>query len=354
MDFLASAAIAATFTLTCAFLVAQVAAAADNVHGSGGVSTTPRAAKPSAAAPVVIPSPIAASFVFNSAQYATGGVALRNRRTGGIEVSGAVSPIKAAYIYWAVMPRGAGRSIRLTRTFPGPAAFKDLTGTEVGHGPSPCWNPPGSTTTISVYRAAVPLNVANGNGSYTVNLTGASGLTGGEDPWSAPVVFPLFEGASLVIVGTGASTVALYDNKDPSDPNQGISGHFFNAGDGISYSLQLPNPVSGGPVLFDNIGADGQHGAGRGDIAAVSREVTTINGVKIAGPGSPANDTDWNGSAGFPLPQLWDDTGHDVTAAAKAGTARLDVSISAAGGPPNDCLTAVANIVSFPAAGASR
>lgn len=363
MGAIAVVALAAMPMLAGASFVAWKAAAADTPQSSRGVSRTPSASKAAAAAPKQLPNPIAASAIYSNAQYATGGVALRNRRTGGIEVSGVLGPVQAAYLYWAVITSqgtaAAGKSIRLTRTYPGPAAFDVLNGTEVteiGTGPSPCWGLGGGVSTpptIRVYRAIVPPSVATGNGSYTVFLPGATGLTGGEDPWAGPDVFPLFEGASLVIVGTGVSTVALYDNKDPSDPKQGISGKTFNADPGISYKLVLPVPVSGGPVLFDTIAADGQRGKSRADIGPVSREVTTINGIKIAGPGSPANDSDWNGNAGLPLPQLWDDTGHDITAAAKASTTQLNVSISAAPGIDNDCVTPVANVVSFISSGAA-
>jgi hypothetical protein len=62
----------------------------------------------------------------------------------------------------------------------------------------------------------------------------------------------------------------------------------------------------------------------------------------VAGPGSLLNLTgDWNGSSGFPLPQLWDDTGHFVVLPTTTST--LSVAFAA----PADCLTPVANVVGF-------
>jgi hypothetical protein len=98
-------------------------------------------------------------------------------------------------------------------------------------------------------------------------------------------------------------------------------------------------------VLWDNIGADGQHGsAARTAAASISDETTTINGFPVAGAGSMYLDSDWNGSAGLPVTQLWDDTGHDITAAAPPGTVNLNVVINSVL-LSADCLTPVANVV---------
>ncbi len=167
-------------------------------------------------------------------------------------------------------------------------------------------------------------------------LPGASGSTGGEDPWTL-VVYPLFEGASLVIVGTGTATTSIYD--------KGLAGKTFLAGNGLAYTLALPVASKGVSALFDNIGADGQTGSSRTSISTLANEVTTLNGVKIAGPGSAANDSDWNGSSGLPLPQLWDDTGHNIIAEAGAGTTALNFTIRNSGSGYYDCLTPVANVV---------
>jgi hypothetical protein len=149
------------------------------------------------------------------------------------------------------------------------------------------------------------------------------------------------DGASIVIIGTGPSTqtVALYDS--------GLAGATFHGNPGISYSLLLPAPASGALTLFDNIGADGQQGISRTATSGYADEITKINGTIVAGPGSLYNDSDWNGSSARPLPQLWDDTGHDITLATPSGTTTLNITIANKGETGFDCLTPVANVVSF-------
>jgi hypothetical protein len=283
-----------------------------------------------------------AAAVTAGSQFGSGGVGLRNRGAGSIAVSGVVAPVQVAYIYWAVITKGAAtaanKSIMLQRLFPTPvSAVTTIAGTNVGSGPSPCW-PQGNT--ITVFRGTVPTTVANGNGVYEVTLLkGASASTTGGDPWVGTQKVPLMEGASLVIIGKGTATqrVAIYD--------VGLSGQTFAGNTGISYSLTLPIATTGKLTLFESIGADGQQGKSRLAIASVANETTVINGVTIAGPGSNFNDGDWNGSSARPLPQLWDDVGHDITAATPNGTKTLDVSISNGGETPPDCMTPVANVV---------
>jgi hypothetical protein len=150
-------------------------------------------------------------------------------------------------------------------------------------------------------------------------------------------VLPLFEGASIVIVGGGSAQVSIFDS--------GLSGSTFKANLGLTYTLTLPTSASGTLTLFDNIGADGQQGISRTAVKSAADETTTINSVVIAGPGSNCNDSDWNGGAGNPLPQLWDDTGHDITAATPNGTTSLRITIKNKGDVPPDCLTPVANVI---------
>ncbi len=280
---------------------------------------------------------ITPSEVYTSAGYATGGVSLRNRGGGNIGISGLVTPVKAAYIYWAVITEGAApkadESIKVERLSPtSEAAIATIPGKLLGTAASPCW----TGNTISVFRGTVPTSVANGNGSYQVTLLpGAGGTTDGADPWlSYPL--PLFEGASLVLAGKGTGTVALYD--------QGLAGYTFASNPGLSYVLKLPVAAPGTLAYFDNIGADGQHGTSRTAIQSLAEKSTKINGVAIAGPASQYYDSDWSGSSSLPLPQLWDDTGHTITAAVKKGTTSLDLSFSTTGSP-YDCLTTVANVV---------
>jgi hypothetical protein len=185
---------------------------------------------------------------------------------------------------------------------------------------------------------SVPTSVASGNGSYQITLEpGASGTTGGADPWVSATL-PLFEGASLVVVGKGSATVTLYDTN--------LAGHTFASNTGITYTLELPTAAPGTETLFDNIGADGQHGVSRTAASRYAEKYTHINSTLISGPYSTYEDSDWTGSAGLPIPQLWDDTGHDITAAVPKGTQTLNVDFSGPSNSEYDCLTTVANVVS--------
>jgi len=283
------------------------------------------------------------SLVIPASSYTTGGVSLRNRGAGNINISGLPGgPPKVTFIYWTVInngvPPAAAQSIQVERLFPLPAAGPAvLKGAVVGVGPSPCWGPAGNTI-ITVYRAVVPGVIAIGNGSYQVTLLpGAQVVTNGASPWKA-FGLPSWDGASMVMIGPGANTVSIYDH--------GLAGHTFSPIPAFNYSLKLPLKTVAG-VLWDNIASDGKHSnlGAREATLTIGDETTTINGPAVSGPGSAYVDSDWNGSAGLPVTELWDDTGHDISASAPAGTVVLNVSVFAGGPLPADCLTPVANVV---------
>jgi hypothetical protein len=278
---------------------------------------------------------------YANASYGTGGVALRNRNQGGIHISGVNAPTQAAWLYWAVLLSNPSKTqlsnvkkATLTRVYPTGSPAVTLTGTLLAIGGDPCW---GSTGTY-VYRAAVPTSVASGNGLYKITAHATPfGLVDGEDPWDGNVKFPLFEGATLVVVGTGTDTVGLLD---------GQAGTTFISG--YSNFYQLPATVSGtSQVLLDNFGYDGQIGTSR--TISLSNETTNAEGwpsftnnILVAGPGGETGDSDWDGSSGWPLPQLWDDTGHDITNAFVAGDYWVLVSYNSV----NDCIGTVGAVVS--------
>jgi hypothetical protein len=282
---------------------------------------------------------------YANASYGTGGVALRNRQTGSIHISGVSGTTQAAWLYWSVLLQNPTASqlgkvghVAIARQFPAGAPLPSsilLNGTLIAVGGDPCW---GSTGTY-VFRAQVPNTVATGNGLYRITLRGATGLIDGEDPWDGNVVFPLFEGASLVVVGTGTNAVGLLDRQAGTTFVSGYSNYY-----------QLPATVSGSSqVLLDNFGYDGQIGYSRSQVSSLSNETTyalgwpsQTNNIEVAGPGGETGDSDWDGSAGWPLPQLWDDTGHDITNAFVAGDTFVLVSYSSA----SDCIGTVGAVVS--------
>lgn len=282
---------------------------------------------------------------YSSASYNSGGVALRNRDRGVIHISGSANVVQDAYLYWAYLfsttPK-ATQKITLDRLYPsGGPHLITLTGTLIGTSADPCWGSAGG----AVYRAQVPTDIATGNGLYEVTLNAtAVGLTTGEDPWDGNVVYPMSEGASLVIVTTGSNNVSIFD--------QPLTGNEFDTS--FSYTLTLPAATTGSQALFDTIGADGQEGASRtanADGTAAADEEVTINRKHISGIGGTDPDSDWNGSSGWPLPQLWDDTGHDISEAVPSGTKSLAVTISNPTATKNsvaqDCLITVANVVAY-------
>lgn len=315
----------------CALLASPVVAA----ENGGGPDQPLGASAAPAAGPAAALGPIAPFAAFRNAQHGTGGVGLRNRLAGGIEVSGAPSPSVAAYLYWAVITNGPAplvtKRVTVQRRFPLPVSGAVLlNGTVVGTGPQPCW----AGNTITVLRASVPTNLANGSGLYEVRFgAGASGNTQGRDPWFGAPQLPLLEGASLVVVGAGNSTVALYD--------RGLSAQTFTASAGLSYTLNFPVAYAGTAVLWDNIAADGQHGSTRIPLPGLANEITRINAAPVMGPGSVYNDSGWNGAVAGPLPQLWDDTSVNVSPRVPIGATSMAVSVTGGG----DCLTPVANVV---------
>ena len=318
-------------------LLASVASAQQDARwlGTSRSGFTSGLAKPQSA--VAIP----ATATYSNASYGTGGVALRNRSRGFIHISGVTGPTQAAYLYWAVLLSNPtptqlshAAEVLIQREFPTGGTTQQVKGELLAIGGDPCWGSSGTW----VYRGVVPNTIATGNGSYKIVVT-APGLTDGEDPWDGNVVFPAWEGASLVIIGTGSANVGLFD---------GQAGTTF-FGSTYSPSFHLPATVApGSQVLFDNFGYDGQIGVSRRIVSITSNETTTAEGVPsttsvlVAGPGGETGDSDWDGSSGWPLPQLWDDTGHDISNAFAVGDTDAVVSFTAG----NDCIGTVGAVIS--------
>jgi hypothetical protein len=178
----------------------------------------------------------------------------------------------------------------------------------------------------------------NGNGDYIVTLLPkASSSTDGSNPWgpTAPTSGPLAEGASIVAIYTSSleptGTVLLYDS--------GLAGTEIGGGD-LSYDLDaVPTPPGTFSSVFTELGADGQIGSGVTAFLGTAEETTSLNSTLVAGPGSTANDSDWNGTDGFPLNQLWDTHSHDVTGLLTAGLNNVEIDA------PGDCLVTIANVL---------
>ncbi len=322
---------AGALALACSAVLAAgrpPALAFDAARGGAAAGAGPAAARPETA--------VRPFRVRGGAMVASGGVALRNRPGGGIDIAGLTGPAVEAWLYWAVITDGpppeSAALIRLERTLPTPLGPRTLTGTVTGAGATPCWG----GDRITVYRARVPVWLAIGNGSYLVILpAGVPGATDGHDPWAGSPL-PAYEGASLILIQAGgASTVALYDS--------GFAGITFIADPGLAVDLVLPAAIAGSalPLVMHLVGADGQDGfGGLSNLPTLSGEMTAVNGVLVGGPGSPRNDSDWNGSAGQPQTKLWDNRAADVTHGKVPGGRRLALAFGQPGG--TDCLTPVA------------
>jgi hypothetical protein len=254
-------------------------------------------------------------------------------------VSGATGAMQDAWLYFAYLyrsPPPASIGISVTRQFPPPITTLTLRANLIATSADPCWSSHGG----AIYRARVPVSLASGNGEYKIAPdSSVVGLDTGEDPWDGNYLLTLDEGATLVLIGTGQSIVDLFDKR--------LAGNEFG-GATFNYKLALSAPTTGSvEVEMDSFGADGQIGTARQMTTIEDTETVSTNGIQISGRGVPDGpfdpDSDWNGSSGFPLPQLWDDVGHEITIAAPAGTSNLDVSINS----PNDCIITVGNVVSY-------
>lgn len=276
-------------------------------------------------------------IIFQRARYATAGVPLRNHQLGTITLSGIPpgSKVLKAYLYWMwaslAAPTPAHTVVNFKRVEPLPGGpMVAAPGALVGTGADPCWLGPSNFVYVSDVTPQV-----TGAGVYAVVLSAASGASfNGSDPWGLPgPVAPLAEGASLVVVYQNTiepmGTVRIYD--------VGLAGNM--ALGALAYNL-VGLPPGGILELWDTIGGDGQIGASR--LPSMATEITTIDGSPVAGPGSAYNDSDWNGSDGKPIPQLWDDHGHDIKLKIGAGGFST-VSFTSLPGVP-DCWVPAANV----------
>lgn len=281
------------------------------------------------------------AFTYTFASVGSGGVGLRNRPGGSIDVSGVTKPARAAYLYWTIISSGAlsarQKLISIQRTLPSETPYSWVSGVIVGQGISPCWG----GDRITVLRAAIPVSIANGNGSYAIRLpTGVPGVVDGSDPWQR-AQRPHFNGASLVIVGAGSASVAIYDN--------GLSGRTFFMDTGITYSLSITSAYAQSSTLrLHQISSDGQDQYFLApNNQRISSEITFVNNVRISGPGSSSHDSDWNGAAGGPIAQLWDNTISEIGRYVSSTSTRVNMRVVAPRiSGVSDCVTPVANVLS--------
>jgi len=287
--------------------------------------------------------------LYRDADYVTGGVGLRNSLERSIILSGSCKganpcgSTRDAIVYWSVLGPVTSDDTRVTvtRQFPAPQASVTVTGDEIGVGPDPCWGSDGN----HIYRAHLPVSVVTGNGTYLVKFgPKAGGLSNGEDPWDGNTVFPLMEGAAIVAITSGAKFVTVFDDVAGLGLLPSV-GH-------LAYVLTLTVPtLMDDSIKFTTIGADGQVGTSVNADLDVTNEQTFIDNfspfpLQLAGPNpmnnvATNNDSDWNGNAAAPLPQLFDVTTHGFVDPL-GGFTEMHVRYTTAA----DCTNVVANVVS--------
>jgi len=127
--------------------------------------------------------------------YTTGGVGMRNRGWGTILIRDIPkgSSIDRAYLFWSVIGP-AGVTTPPNNYSQGKFKGISIIGTLMGSSATPCWG----GQKIFGYYANVTSSVS-GNNQYHLEKF-ISGNTWGDDPWQTPTIYPLIEGASLVVV----------------------------------------------------------------------------------------------------------------------------------------------------------
>lgn len=272
-------------------MTAAVAGAAQGVPDGNDVSFE---------APTELVSALPASVVVNGAEHVANGIAMRNKESGTIALRGipAGSTVNRAFLFWTVLDNTATGATNANAMFEGNL----IVGVKRADSADPCWGSSGTHTYRANVTPFIPATTPNKDYSVVLGLFAGPGVTAGESPWqSGPLATGprRYEGATLVVVyknpNTASSAVYLYDD---------LNGTMFST----VFSLTVSHAAYDGPGLFTMTGADGQRGSGHDN--ASSNETSTFNGGQIAGP--PVAASDWDGSAGLPLPQLWDVHTHEV------------------------------------------
>ncbi|MBH0239381.1 hypothetical protein [Methylobrevis albus] len=243
------------------------------------------------------------TFTFRGASLSSGGTGMAARPQSAIQIDNMTGRVRASYIYWSYLAHGSPSAmessrISMQRSHPNPAAQPvEMQGELIGN-----WPVCGVVGQHArVFRAQVPGSVVTGNGLYLISpVSPRPSASDGNASVPGKKWLPIWYGATLFVIGTGSDVVALYD---------GIT-HDANWNRLIT-TLRLPAlPGTYQTVLLHQFG----HGGGRSDRTGrdynMSKEITSVNGFAIAGPGSPAHDSDWNGNL-----YGWNLSKHDVVRA---------------------------------------
>ena len=270
--------------------------------------------------------------------HMSAGTSLRNTGYGTIRLRGVPPTATAvsAFLYFGIIDNTTPVPNPLVVSFNGTNVQAFLVGTA----PSPCWG----NGTFRAYRAIVlPLLAAGINADYRVRGVPSS-VTNGQCPWGNFASAPLAEGASLVVLYTDPSVPQGTQVQIHHPPVTQVFGT-------TTYTHFLNFPINFSAVKHTRLGADGQTGIGcPGAMARVTGEQTFLGGplgtglTQIRGiPGAPNTDSDWNGTDGEPLNQLWDTHLSPASGTIPAGVAQYRVQYRS----PGDCIVPVAHVLTY-------
>ena len=261
---------------------------------------------------------------FEYADHAANGIAMRNRTAGTIHLRGAPVPSKvlAALLYFNFSDGSRNGQRNVPVLFNGNKVIASKTGDH----DDPCWGMAGNHSYVADVTQLVPIG-GDLNQDYQVVLQfDVETSTTGQNPWASPE-------PNQKVRTEGASLVVVYRTKDTTGPvfvYDALSNSMFS----LTAQFDLLHPTLANLGRFTMVGADGQRGfAGYDNIG--SNELTFFDGNQIAGP--PVASSDWDGSAGWPLPQLWDTHTHFVKLDGSISSVRYQAS--------GDCLVPVAFVI---------
>jgi len=239
--------------------------------------------------------------------YVAAGTALRNTGSGVITTS-YTGTVVAAYLVWGI--------INTDTTGLDAASINGhaITGTLQSDDASPCWG----SGNMWIYAAPVTSYVTSG--ANTVSGF-ASGATDGSDPWSTYAA-PLDDGASLVVLTTGATANNIY---------MYTGAYTTYTADNLLTSTFNHGAADATTATTTFIVGDGQ----------LPGNYAQYNGVTVDSNAFPGSDPKTS-SATWSYGNLWDTKTYSVSETLGA------TSDSAGVGDSVDCLTWAAQVISIP------
>jgi len=231
------------------------------------------------------------SHVFDGVDHVANGVALRNRVSGTIHLRGVPlgSRVVMALLYWNFSDGHVTGPDEMPVLFDGNLVM----GKKTADSDDPCWGMGGNHSFMANVTEFVS-HLGHPNQDYEVVLVfGEANSTTGQDPWIS------YE--SQEVRTEGATLVVIFENDMTSGPlfvYDAFGGSMFWS----TATFNLHHAAASGDARFTMAGADGQLNA--------PGELTFFDGQQIAG--CPVTNSDWDGSDGWPSPQLWDTHLHSV------------------------------------------